>query len=133
MEYVPTPDNALRAIIEAIGPKKRTALAPAIDVLKMLVEPPKTSGPGSAWQDPIKGASARAAMSASWNARRARDGGIGLQATWRSDGRQEICRSYEEAAKLVGRAAHTVRIYLSKGKGVARFAHNDDIITIQRR
>jgi hypothetical protein len=133
MDYIPTPINALRALIEALGPKKRAALSPAIHVLEMLVEPPKTSGPGSAWRDPIKGAAARTAMSASWAARRARGGGVGLQATWRSTGRQEICTSYEEVAKLVGRAAHTVRIYLSKGKGVAHFAHDDDIITIQRR
>ena len=128
MDHIPTPKDALQQLIDALGPKKKAALSPAIQALTLLVDPPKRGGPGSFWQDPVRGAAARAAMSASWAAR----GTTKLQLTWRSTGNQEVLTKYEEAAKKVGRAAHTIRIYLSKGKGVAHFAYGDDVITIQR-
>jgi hypothetical protein len=128
MEQIPTPKDALAQLVEALGPKKKESLKSAIQAIQLIVDPPKRAGPGSFWQDPERGAQARAAMSASWAARRSES----LQVTWRASGKVELFSSYEEVAKLVGRAPHTVRIYISKGKGVAYFAHNDDAITVQR-
>jgi len=128
MDQLPLPQDALNQLVEALGPKKREALKPAIESLQLLVKPPKRSGPGSFWQDPERGAKARAAMKASWAARNTTQ----LQLTWRSSGEQQVFTDYDEVAKLVGRAPHTVRIYISKGKGIAHFNHNDDVITVRK-
>lgn len=127
MEPIPTPIEALNQLVEALGPKKRESLASSIKALQLLVEP-KRSGPGSFWQDPERGAKARAAMKASWAAR----GKTKMQLTWRSSKATQVLDDYDEIGRLVGRAAHTVRCMLSKGKGVAYFAHDDDVITVQR-
>lgn len=127
MAQLPTPIEALSQLVEALPNKKRETLADAISVLKTLTEP-KTSGPGSFWQDPERGAKARAAMKASWAAR----GHSKMQLTWRSSGEKRVLDDYDEIGSLVGRAPHTVRCMLSKGKGVAYFAHGDDVITVQR-
>lgn len=126
MEQIPTPIEALNRIVDALGPKKRESLASSIKALQLLVEP-KRSGPGSFWSDPERGAKAREAMKASWAARKP-----DIQLTWRSTGEVKVVKGFDELPKLVGRAEMTVRIALSKGKGVAYFAHNDDVITVQR-
>ena len=128
MEQIPTPKDAWVKLQEALGPKKRDSLRLEIQAVQLIVDPPKRSKQGSFWQDPERGAQARAAMSASWAARRSES----FQLTWRTSGEAKLLSSYEEVAKLVCRAPHTVRIYISKGKGVAYFAHNDDVITVQR-
>lgn len=126
MEQIPTPVEALNQIVEALGPKRRETLALAIKSLQLLVEP-KRSGPGSFWSDPERGAKAREAMKASWAARKS-----DIQLTWRSTGEVKVVKGFDQLPKLVGRAEMTVRIALSKGKGVAYFAHGDDVITVQR-
>lgn len=127
MDQRPTPDEALNQLMEALGPKKRESLAASIEVLRTLVEP-RTSGPGSFWSDPERGAKAREAMKASWAARDKTK----MQLTWRSSKAKQVLDDYNEIGRLVGRAPHTVRCMLSRGKGVAHFAHNDDVITVQR-
>lgn len=126
MEPIPTPIEALNQLVEALGPKKRESLASSIKALQLLVEP-KRSGPGSFWSDPERGAKAREAMKASWAARKP-----SIQVSWRSSGAVQVLKGYDELPKLVGRAEMTIRIALSKGKGVAYFAHDDDVITVQR-
>ena len=127
MDPRPTPLEALNQLVEALGPEKRTTLSTSIEVLRILIEP-RTSGPGSFWQDPERGARARAAMKASWAARPRSK----MQLTWRSNGRTETHTDYDEVGKLVGRSTNTVRCVLAKGKGLAYFVHDDDIITVQR-
>jgi hypothetical protein len=127
MEQIPTPVQALSQIVEALGPKKREALQLAIKSLQLIVEPKQSSGPGSFWADPERGARAREAMKASWAARKP-----DMQVTWRTSGEQRIVKGYDELPKLVGRAEMTIRIAISKGRGVAYFMHNDDVITVQR-
>lgn len=126
MERIPTPIQALDLIVDALTPKNQKTLELSIKSLRLLVEP-KTSGPGSFWQDPERGTRAREAMKASWAARKP-----SMQVTWRTTGEQRIVKGYDELPKLVGRAEMTIRIAISKGKGVAYFAHNDDVITVQR-
>lgn len=127
MANLPTPIEALSQLVEALSTKKQESLVDAISVLKTLTEP-RTSGPGSFWQDPERGAKAKAAMKASWAAR----GYSKMQLTWRSSGEKQILNDYSEIGALIGRAPHTVRCMLAKGKGVAYFAHGDDVITVQR-
>lgn len=127
MDQRPTPIAALDLLVDAINPKKRESLTQAIEVLRLLVTP-RTSGPGAFWSDPERGARARAAMKASWAAR----GRSKIQLTWRSTGACEVLDDFVEIGKQVGRAPQTVRCMLSRGKGVAYFAYNDDIITVQR-
>lgn len=127
MEQIPTPVEALNQLVEALGPKKRKSLDPAIKSLQLLVGP-RTSGPGSFWQDPERGAKAREAMRATWATRPKPK----MQLTWRSSGLVEVHTGYDEVGRLVGRTLHTVRCVLSKGEGLAYFAHNDDVITVQR-
>lgn len=127
MSHIPTPQEALRQLTEALSAKKRSDLALAIKSLDLLINPPQNAGPGSFWRDPERGAAARKAMKAAWAARKPQ-----LQLTWRSTGTQTVTTDYDEVAKLVGRAAQTVRIYISRGNGVAYFAYNDDIITVQK-
>ena len=130
MDHIPTPIDAFLAVSQALTEKKRKELSAELKVLQSLVDPKLRSGPGSHWQDPERGARAREAMKASWAARRAVTGRV--QLTWRGSKEQLITSDYDEIAKLVGRSPHTVKIYLSKGKGVAHFYHGDDVITVQK-
>lgn len=126
MSYVPTPSEALSALVSAIPVKKQEELKPAITILQKLVEPRKNLGPGSYWQDPERREAARQAAKATWAARRQ------FQLSWRTSGGRMVSSDYDEIAKLVGRSPKTVQIYLSKGKGLAYFAHDDDIVTVQK-
>lgn len=116
---------AFHKILDTVSKKNRELLKADIELVLQLVEPQKHPV-SSFWNDSERSAKTREAMRESGKARRVR-----LMATWRASGREEIV-DYAEAAKLVGRAEMTVRIAVSKGSGSGYFAHDDDIITIQR-
>ena len=116
---------AFHKIVESLGPKKRASLAAEIALINQLVEP-KANPVSTFWQDKERSAKTRKAMKEAGKARRAQ-----LRISWRSTGEERIAE-YQEIAELVGRALMTVRIAVSKGGGTAYFAHNDDIITVQR-
>lgn len=131
MDHTPTPIDAFLAVSQALPEKKRKALSAELKVLQALVDPKlRPDGPGSHWRDPERAARAREAMKTAWAARRAVT--CRVQLTWRSSKAQLITNDYNEVAQLVGRSPHTVRVYLSKGKGVAHFCCGDDIITVQK-
>ena len=83
------------------------------------------SGPGSYWRDPARAAQARQAMKDAWAARRHfvvfGTGVVRTQAT-----------TLQEVADLVGRSTATLRVYLARGKGEARFAHNNGWVFVRR-
>lgn len=117
--------DAFHKILANLSAKKQTKLAAEIALVQQLVEPP--ANPVSTfWQDKERSAKTRANMKQASQARR-----VKLRLSWRASGQEEVV-DYPEAAKLVGRAEMTVRIAVSKGEGSAHFAHNDDIITVQR-
>jgi hypothetical protein len=78
------------------------------------------------WLDDERKAAISNTMKKSWSDRRKK-----LQLTWRSTGEELIVDSAADAARHVGKKAHTIEIYLSKGLGIAHFTHNDDVITIR--
>lgn len=86
---------------------------------------PKTLGRGGYWKDPAKAAQATQSMKDSWAARRY------FLVTWES-GREVRTSDIEEVAKLVGRSAQTLRVYLAQKHGVTSFAHDDEMITVRR-
>lgn len=117
--------DAFDKIVANLSGKKQAELASEIILVKQLVEL-KTNPVSSFWQDKERSAKTREAMREAGKARR-----VNLRLSWRSTG-EECVVEYAEAAKLVGRAEMTVRIAVGKGDGVAYFAHNDDVITVQR-
>jgi hypothetical protein len=125
MDQRPNFKDAFHKIVANLSGKKQAELAPEIDLIRQLVEP-KPNPVSAFWQDKNRSAKTRAAMREAGKARR-----VNLKLSWRATGEERIVE-YAEAAKLVGRAEMTVRIAVSKGNGVAHFAHNDDVITIQR-
>lgn len=127
MDPIPTPEAALNQLLEAISPKKRESLAPAIRALTLIVAPRTTSGQGSFWQDPERGARARAAAKATWAARAPL-----IQLSWRTSGAVETYKGFSELSKRLNRPESSLRVMLSKGRGVAHVYNDDDIITIQR-
>lgn len=117
--------DAFHKILANLSAKKQIELAVEIALVQQLVEP--AANPVSAfWQDKERSAKTRENMKQAGQARR-----VKLRLSWRTSGQEEVV-DYPEAAKLVGRAEMTVRIAVSKGEGSAYFAHNDDIITVQR-
>lgn len=127
MDPIPTPEAALNQLIEALSPKKRESLAPAIRALTLIVAPRLTSPQGSFWQDPERAARARAAVKATWAARAPL-----IQLSWRTSGVVETYKGFSELSKRLNRSENSIRVLLSKGKGVAHVYDDDDIITIQR-
>lgn len=125
MEQRAKTKDAFHKILANLSAKKQAELATEIALIQQLVEP--TINPVSTfWQDKERSAKTRENMKQAGQARRTK-----LRLTWRTSGREEIV-DYSEVAKLVGRAEMTVRIAISKGEGLAYFAHNDDVITVQR-
>lgn len=117
--------DAFHKIVATLSPKKKAELADEIVLVTKLVEPQRNPV-SQFWQDSERSAKTRETMRAAGKARRTQ-----LRLLWRSSGREEIA-DYQETAQLVGRAEMTVRIAVSKGDGIAYFAHNDDVITVQR-
>jgi hypothetical protein len=87
---------------------------------------PDTHGPGSYWRDPARAAQARQAMKDAWAARRH------FVVFGKAMPRTRVTTP-QEVADLVGRSVTTVKVYLARGKGEARFAQHDGTQLFVRR
>ncbi len=115
--------QAFKKIISSISPTKRKKLTSDIKIVEDKIK----NLPGAFWADPARKEDTKNKMKAAWKFRAKQKYLITC-----TDLKDIVLDDIDEIASLVLKAPHTVRCMLSRGKGVAQFIINDDIITVER-